>query len=427
MTRELTTYCRICDPQCGLIATVEDGRLVKVRGDRDHVHSKGFVCTKAQAMVEVTYDADRLLQPMKRVGGPGEFEPVGWDEALGDIADRLTAIRHRHGAAAFATFLGNPPVIDYATAIWFAGFRAALGVRWAYAIGSEDTASRMAANALLYGSVALMPVPDLWRTHFVLILGANPVVSKGSLVSVPQFREALDSVVQRGGRVVVVDPRRSETASHFEHVPVLAGTDTYLLLGILHTLVSEDLVDHEFLAAHTTGYDRLVELVEPFDADTAAAACRVPSAHIRELARAFAAAPSGVVYGRTGTCTQRFGTLNNLLQDLVMILTGNVENEGGLLFGWGPIDFAKFAEKGGFATYASDRSRVTNMPDVASMFPSTSLVPDITTPGAGQVRALMTLGCNPVLSSAGGGAELEAALEELELHFSLDLYVNETN
>jgi formate dehydrogenase len=285
----------------------------------------------------------------------------------------------------------------------------------------------MAANALLYGSVANLPLPDLWRTHFVLILGANPMVSKGSLVSEPQFREALASVVERGGRVVVVDPRRSETASHFEHLPVLAGTDAYLLLGILHTLVSEDLIDHSFLATHTKGYDRLVELVSLFDPDVAAAVCRVPAAQIRELARAFAAAPSGVVYGRTGTCTQRFGTLNNLLQDLVMIVTGNVEKEGGWLFGWGPIDFAKFAEKSGTATYASFHSRVTNMPEVSSVLPSTSLVPDITEPGAEQVRALMSIGCNPVLTSAGGGAQLEAALEELELHFSLDLYVNETN
>lgn len=424
---DVATYCRICEPQCGLLATVVDGRLVGVRGDPDHVHSRGFVCAKAAGMIDVTYDPDRVLAPLRRTGGPGEFEPVGWEEALADIADRLTGIRRRYGASAFATLIGNPPAFNSGTAVAYAGFARTLGVKWRYSINSEDASARMVANAFLYGSVAALPKPDLWRTHFALVLGANPLVSKGSLVSEPRIREALDGVRARGGRVVVVDPRRTETARRYEHLPLRAGTDTLLLLGLLHTLVAEDLVDHAFRDRHTTGYERLVALISGFSPERSSPACGVPAGEIRALARAFSAAPSGVVYGRTGTCTQRFGTLNNWLQDLLMVLTGNVERAGGLLFGGALVDFVTLSERAGFATYGRVPTRVTGLPEVFGLHPSTSLVPDIVTPGEGQVRALMTLGSNPVISSAGGGPPLEAALGRLDLHCSLDLYVNETN
>ena len=424
--REIATYCRICEPQCGLLATVEDGRITAVRGDKQHAHSEGFSCSKAAGMIDVTYDPDRVTTPLRRVGGPGEFEAVSWEEALSDIAARLRRLRAEHGADAFATFLGNPPAFGYATAMAYTGFQQALGVRWKYCINSEDASARMAANALLYGSVAMLPVPDLRRTDFAVLVGANPVVSRGSLISVPNLPAVLDGIIERGGRVVVIDPRRSETAARYEHIPLRAGSDPHLLLGLLHTLVTENLVDRAFVADHTTGYDRFAELVGPYSPEAGERYCGVPAEVVRSLARAFAAAPTGVVYGRTGTCTQRFGTFNNVLQDFVMVLTGNVGRAGGQLPPWGPVDFAKFAEKAGFATYGAEPTRVTGMPDVFGMHPSTALVPDITTPGPGRVRGLMTVGANPVSSSAGGGPAMEAALEDLDLHFSLDLYVNET-
>ncbi|HVW34644.1 MAG TPA: molybdopterin-dependent oxidoreductase, partial [Acidimicrobiia bacterium] len=319
---EIPTYCRICEPMCGLMASVEDGRLIAVRGDRDHVSSAGFLCRKAQAMVEVTYDPDRIRSPLRRVGGPGEFEPVSWDEATADIGRRLDAIQRQHGAAAFATVIGNPPAAGYATALWYSGFIQALGVRYTYGINAEDASARMAANALLYGSVALLPKPDLWHTDFALIIGANPYVSGGSLISEPRVRDALDAIEARGGRVVVVDPRRSETARRYEHVGVRAGDDPWLLVGLLYVLVKENLVDREFVDDHTTGFDGLAELVEPHAPEVVADRCGVPASVIGELARDFAAAPSALVYGRTGTCRQRFGTLANALQDMLMILTG---------------------------------------------------------------------------------------------------------
>ncbi len=426
-TRTIHTYCRICEPQCGLVATVDNGRLVGVRGDPEHVHSQGFLCTKASAAIEVAYDPDRITRPMRRVGGPGEFEAVSWDDALEDIATRLQRIRAEHGNHSFATFLGNPPAFGYASAIWLGGFQATLDVKWRYGVNADDASARLAANALLYGSVGLAPKPDLWRTDFAMLLGANPFVSHGSLITEARFRDALDSINERGGRVVVVDPRRSETARRYDHLFVRPGSDAFLLLGIIHTLLGEDLVDRRFLDRYARDLDVLTRAIEQFDPELCAARSGVEAGTIRELARSFAAARSGVVYGRTGTCTQRFGTLVNILQDLVMILTGNIEREGGLLFGWAAIDLESFARSSGLDTFGEVRTRVRGHPDVFGMLPSTDLLVDTRTPGDGQVRALMVIGANPVISSAGGGPELESAMEELELCFALDLYVNETN
>ncbi len=426
-TKTAYTHCRICEPQCGLVATISDGRLVSVRGDADHVHSQGYVCTKAAGAVEIVYDPDRVTQPMKRVGDPGVFEPVSWDEALDDIAQRLGRIRTDSSPDALATFCGNPPLFSFATSMALAGFQEVLGIRWRYGINSEDASARMAANALLYGSVAIAPKPDLWRTHFAVIIGANPLVSHGSLVTEARLREALDAVIERGGRVVVVDPRRTETAQRYEHISVRPGSDAFLLLGIIRTLIDKDLVNHSFIDRHVGGLSTLADVIAPFDIQRCASRSGIPAAVIEQLARDFASADSGVVYGRTGTCTQRFGTLNNVLQDIVVLLTGNFDRAGGLLFGWAAIDLPELARKAGTDTYGKVRTRVNQHPDVFGLLPSTDLAVDIVTPGEGQIKALALVGGNPVLSSAGGGTWLEEALEQLELSFSLDLYINETN
>jgi len=424
---QLRTHCRICEPQCGLLATVADGRIVKVEGNRDHVLSRGHLCVKAAAAADVIYDEDRVVTPLKRTGGPGEFTPTSWEQALADIAARLAHLRSRYGAASFATFVGNPTFFGYAASFWLGGFQAALDVKWRYGVNSEDAAARIVASKLLYGSVATWLKPDLWRSRFLLMVGANPFVSHSSLYCEPHVRDALHGIVARGGRVVVVDPRRSETARHFEHIAVRPGTDAHFLIAIVRTIFDEQLHDQAFVDRFTSGAERLRQLLQAFDVDRCAEACGVSPLTLRQLARDFAAANGGVVYGRTGTCTQRFGTLVNLLLDTINVLTGNIERPGGHVFGWSPVDFGKLAESGGNATYAKHRTRVNGHPDVFGLHPSTSLVPDIVTPGPERVRALMTIGANPVLSSAGGGEPLEHALQQLDLHFSLDLYITETN
>jgi formate dehydrogenase len=427
MTREATTYCRICEPQCGLVATVEDGRLVQIRGDYDHVFSKGFHCTKAQAMVEITYDPERVTRPLRR-NEAGEFEPCGWDEALDDVATRLDSIRRRDGAEAVAMLVGNPPSFSVGAMMFAAGLQATLGIERRYGINSDDGASRMGATALLYGSCGLWPRPDLWRTNLALLIGTNPLVSKGTRVSEPLIREALDGIIDRGGRVIVVDPRRTETARRYEHVAPIPGSDAWLLLGILHELLAGGYGDQDFLDRHTTGFATLKEMILTVELSTCASRSGVDEAAIRQIAEAFGCAHSAVVYGATGTCTQRFGTLNNMLQDLVMIVTGNVDREGGWLRGWGLVDFAAYAEASGLATFGALHTRVHRLPDVAGMLPSAGLAPDILEPGDGRIRALLNIGSNAVLTSgAGGGPQLAEALGSLELHISLDLYVNETN
>ncbi|MDA4109231.1 molybdopterin-containing oxidoreductase family protein [Mycolicibacterium holsaticum] len=421
------TYCRICEPACGLLATTENGRLVDLGPNRDHLLSQGFMCVKGRSMVDVVNDPDRVLQPMRRVGPPGCFEPVSWDDAIADIGARLKKIRRSHGPRAFAISAGNPPAFDYSAYMWLEGFQKAVGSPWKFGVNAEDAAARQLATMMLYGSPAILMMPDWWHTDFAVLIGANPFVSHGSQVTEPRVRDALRSIVNRGGRVVIVDPRRTETARHFEHFALHAGSDAWLLGAIVHVLLAEGLVDEAFVARWTRNIDDLRAAVQHLTPERAAQRCGCPPDRIVDLARSLGSARSAVVYGRTGTCTQGFGTLNNFLQDVINILTGNLDSRGGWLFPWGPVDFAKFAALAGLDTYGKVRSQVSNLPDVNGMLPSRALAEDIMAPGGDRIRALCSMGTNPVLSSAGGGDRLEAALEQLDLHFSIDLYQNETN
>ena len=220
---ERVTFCRICEPLCGMVATVENGKLTQLRPDRDHPLSQGYACPKGIAMADVQNDPDRVVYPLKRTGGPGEFERVTWEEAMSDIAARMRAIIAKHGSESVGWYMGNPGAFSYSHTLWAKGFLDGLGSPHYYSAGSQDVNNRFAASALLYGSPLLVPIPDLNRTDFLFVVGANPLVSHGSVLSAPRVREGLNAVVDRGGRVVVVDPRRSETARQFEHVAIRPG------------------------------------------------------------------------------------------------------------------------------------------------------------------------------------------------------------
>jgi formate dehydrogenase len=409
-----------------VVAKVEDGRIVGVRADPENPHSQGFMCTKPHAMIEILNDPDRVTQPLKRVGGPGEFVPVSWDEALDDIAARLKRIVEQHGGNAFATSSGNPAAFDAAGTLAGAGLRAAIGSERNYGVNGEDGASYVVAAALQFGSGALWPRPDLWRTDFLLMAGANPWISKGSVISEPQIRKAMKGIVERGGRVVVIDPRRTETARHFEHVALTPGTDWLLLLGMLKAILADGLEDRAFIEEHTTGSGPLERLLARVDLDDCAGRTGVPVATIEDLARGFATARSATAYVRTGVCTQRFGTLNNLLINALNTVTGNLNRPGGAMFGYGALDFPKLAKASGAHAYDTIRTPA-GLPASLGLLPSQSLWRDITARDD-RVRALCTHSSNPVLSSGAGGERLIEAMEQhLELHFSLDLYMNETN
>ena len=418
------SFCRICEAHCGMVATVEDDRITKLRPDPDHPLSQGYACPKGIAMLDVQNDPDRVLYPLKK-GPDGEFQRVGWDEALDDIGNRLRAIIDRHGKQSVAWYMGNPGAFSYSHPLWSKGFVDGLGSPHYYTAGSQDVNNRFAASALLYGSPLVVPIPDLNRTRFLFMVGANPMVSHGSVLTAPRIREQLHDITARGGRVVVVDPRRSETARQFEHVPITPDTDAWLLLSMLQVIFAEGLADRDFLAEHAEGAERLAELARPFAPEETASRTGVDAELVRELARGMAQ-PGGAAYGRTGSCLGRFGTLVAFLIDALNTVTGNLDRPGGAVFGRPPIALDDVGERAGLASYAKVRSRFGNFPDVIGNLPASLLPKEITTPGELQIRALFVSAGNPVMSVPDGNA-FESALEELELCVSLDFYVNETN
>lgn len=422
---ETPTYCRICEPTCGMVATVEDGRLTGLRPDREHPVTKGFSCPKGIEFVHVQNDPDRLLYPMRRTPS-GTFERISWTTALDEIGARLRAIRSEQGGESIGWYAGNPSAFSHSHALWSAGFVRGLGSKHLYTPNTQDTSSRFVASALLYGSPTIFPLPDVTRTAFLLMVGANPAVSRGSLVAAGNVRDKLTGIVARGGRVVVVDPRRTETAKSFEHVAVRPDGDAWLLLAMLHVIFAEGLADETALAQQATGVDALRAAAAQCSPDVAAARCGVAAERIGELARAFAGAPSATAYGRTGACLGRHATLVNVLLDALNVVTGNLDRPGGSVFARPPIDFTSLAVRLGVASFDSYRSRVGDLPEVIGQLPAPLMAAEIETPGPGQLRALIVSAGNPVLSVPGSQA-LERALDQLDLQVGIDLYLNETH
>jgi formate dehydrogenase len=402
---ERITFCRICEAHCGLVATVDGGRVEHLRPDKEHPLSRGYACPKGIAMTEVQNAPDRVLHPMR--GG----ERVGWDEAIAEIGTRLREVRNRYGGDSIGWYMGNPGGASYSHTLWSKGFVDALGSPHYYTAGSQDVNNRFAASALMYGSPLRVPIPDLERTSFLLMVGANPFVSNGSVLSAPRVRDRLHAVVARGGRVVVVDPRRTETARAFEHVPIRPDSDAWLLLSMLH-VVGRD--------------SPLGPLTAPFSPEATAERTGVPAERCRALARDLAAAPSAAVYGRTGSCLGRFGTLVAFLLDALAAVTGNLDRPGGNVFAQPAVDIERVARPFGLASYGRRRSRVGGFPDVLGQMPAGVLADEIETLGRGQLRALIVSAGNPLVS-VPDPERLRAAFGKLDLLVSIDLFANETS
>jgi anaerobic selenocysteine-containing dehydrogenase len=426
MVSEHKTFCRICESFCGLVASVEDGELVKLRPDPDHPLTRGYACPKGIAMLDVQNDADRLLSPMKRRADGSGFDPVSWDEALDDIGTRLKRIMSEHGNDALGWYEGNPAFFSYSHFIWTKGFLDAVGTPHYYWPGSQDANNRFAASALLYGTPANTPFPDVSRTKFLIIVGGNPLVSHGSALSVPRIKDHLHRIVDEGGRVVVVDPRRSETARAFEHVPIHPDTDAYMLLAMHQVIFEEGLVDRAWTAQWTEGIETLEMLSRPYTPEAVAERTGIPAGTIRQLARDFATADAAAAYGRTGSCLGRFATLVAFLLDTLNIISGKLDRPGGAIFGRVPFPVDLLTDLTGLSSFDRKRSRIGNYPDVFGTLPAAIMAKEIMTPGKGQIRALVVGAGNPV-SSVPNGPELERAMQQLELMVSMDLYVTETN
>jgi anaerobic selenocysteine-containing dehydrogenase len=399
---------------------------VSVRGDEDDVLSHGFICAKGVSIADVHHDPDRLRSPMRKTAD-GKFAPIGWDEAFALVGTRLNALRARYGADAIALYLGNPIIHNHGALLLRAGFVRAFGTRNSFSPGSQDTSPRFAASFHLYGSSLVTPVPDIDRTHYFLCVGANPAVSNGSLMTAPDVRRRLRAIRERGGRVVVVDPRRTETAREADQwVPIRPGGDAALLLAMTQTLVADGRVDEARIAAAAHGWPQVRERLKAFTPERAAAQTGIAPETIRSLARDFADAPSGAAYTRVGVCNSRFGTLGTWATDVLNLAAGRLGAVGGAMFPTPPIAIAAIAPYVGLGDgHGRWVSRVRGLPEVFADLPANTLADEIETPGAGQVRALFVYAGNPVLS-VPNSQRLSRALEKLEFMVAVDVYLNET-
>jgi anaerobic selenocysteine-containing dehydrogenase len=425
MSTETVTYCRICESLCGMIATVDNGAVTRLRPDTRHPISQGFACPKGVEMADVQNDPRRPVYPLRR-RADGSFERVSWRVALGDIGSRLRAVRDRYGSDAIGMYMGNPMAFTYSGLVWTKGTADALGSPHFYTASSQDTNSRLVASALFYGSPLTVGVPDLHRTDLLLMLGANPIVSHGSMIAGTQLREALTGTTARGGRVVVVDPRRTETARLFEHVGIRPDGDAWLMLSMLQVIFTEDLADRAALERLSVGADQLRALAERFRPEETEQMSGVDAGTVRMLARDLATSRRAAVYGRVGVCTGGFGTLVCFLVDALNAVTGNLDRPGGSVFPTPPVDIYRPVIKRGLDTYGARHSRVGGLPDVLGTMPAGVMADEILTPGPGQLRALLVVSGNPVLSVPDGPA-LKRALGQLDLVVSIDIGFNDTN
>lgn len=418
--------CPLCEATCGLEVTIDGGQVTGVRGDAADVFSRGFICPKGASLGALHSDPDRLRRPLVR--RDGELVEVSWDEAFAEIDARLPALVNEHGRDAVAVYVGNPAVHNTPTALYGPAFYKALGTKNFYTAGTVDQVPKHFSAGHLFGHGLTIPVPDLDRTDHLLMLGANPMVSNGSLMTAPDARGRLRAIRERGGKIVVVDPKRSRTAELAdEHHAIRPGTDALLLFALVQVLFAEDLVALGRLADHVEGVADVRELAEPFTPEAVAAQTGLAADEIRRTARELAAAERAAVYGRIGTTTQAFGTLASWLIDVLNVLTGNLDREGGAMFPLAAAgqSNARPSKRRGFAV-GRWRSRVRDLPEVVGELPVATLADEILTPGAGQVRALVTVCGNPCLS-APNSARLEEALPQLEFMVSLDVYLNETS
>ena len=424
MAETVYRQCTLCEAHCGIRVAVEDDRVLRITGDPDDVLSRGYICPKAAALVDIYEDPERLRQPVKRVDG--SFVEIGWDEALDLAAEGLRAVQNRHGADAVATYLGNPGAHS-SGALASTLVRELLGSRNNYSATSVDQLPQYMSSQEMFGHFAIFPIPDIDRTDYMLLFGANPAVSNGSIMTAPGVRGRLRAIQDRGGKVVVVDPRRTETVKHAsEHLAIAPGGDAFLLLGMLHTLLADGTVDLGHLSGRIDGLEELRMLAGAWPVDRAAAASGVDPGVIARLTREFAAAPTAVAYGRVGVCHQPTGSVTHWLINALNALTGNLDSVGGAMFPKPAVDVVALIERLlGKAHWGHHHQRVSGLPEFMNELPVAGLADEILTPGEGQVRGMLLYAGNPVLSTPGG-SRLEEAMAGLEWCVAVDMYITET-
>lgn len=415
--------CNLCEAVCGLEIRLQDGQVKSIRGDEKDPSSKGHICPKAVALQDIHNDPDRLRFPIER--GADGWKRISWKRAFDKVAGALKDIQLRHGNDAVAVYLGNPTVHNLEAMLFGPEFFRKLRTRNRYSATSVDQLPEQLVSLMMFGHGLLIPLPDLDRTAFHVIFGANPVVSNGSMMTAPGVARRLKAIRERGGRLVVVDPRRTETAALAdEHLFIRPGSDVFMLLAMLNVVFREKLQSLGGAAGYTNGLAQIERLVADYPPEKVEPVTGVDAQAVKELVRGFCAAESACCYGRIGVSAQRYGTLSQWLITVFNIVSGNLDSPGGTMFSQPAFEILKPLRPGrkGFADHFS---RVRQLPDFNGEFPVSTLAEEITTPGEGQVRALVTNAGNPVLSTPNGD-RLEHALGQLDFMVSIDIYLNET-
>lgn len=412
--------CHLCEAMCGVVIEHQDGQVVSIKGDKQDPLSRGHVCPKVMGLKDLHEDPDRLRRPVKRVGQ--DWVEISWEEAFATIEENVKRIRREHGPAALGVYVGNPTVHTPALVL-IPPFIHALGARQRFSATSVDQLPHMLANLEMFGHQLLFTVPDLDRTDFLLMIGANPAASNGSLMTAGDPMGRIKGIRERGGRVVLVDPRRTETAEKVDdHIFIKPGSDFFFLAALAQVMFTDAHIRLRHLGTMVEGLAGLRAAVQPFTPEAVADITGIAAKTIRDLARDFALAQRGICYGRIGTCVQEFGGLAGWLLHAINIITGNLDHEGGMMFSTPPFNAVELGPRGEFGKH---RSRVRGLPSFGGEFPANTLAEEILTPGKGQIRLLATHAGNPVLSTPNG-RQMDEALASLEFMFSIDIYINET-
>lgn len=417
--------CHLCEAMCGVAIEVKDGHVASIKGDEDDPLSRGHICPKAVALQDLHEDPERLRKPVRKTAEG--WQEMEWDDAFDLVADRLHSVRKEHGRNSIGAYLGNPNVHNHGSLVATMPFLRALGTQNRFSATSNDQLPHMLASLEMFGHQILFPIPDIDRTELFICIGANPMASNGSLMAVPDFRGRLKALKKRGGKMVVVDPRRTETGKladefHF----IRPGTDALLLMGMVRTLFEENLVN----LGHAESFTRDVDLVRlaslGFTPEAVSEQTGMPAAEIRNLARQLATTQRAAVYTRMGTSTQAFGGVATWLAYVLNILTGKLDSTGGVMFTQPAIDLIALGGMAGQRGHFAKRfSRVKKLPEFGGEYPASTMADEIQTPGEGQIRAFVTVAGNPVLSSPNGG-RLDEAFSGLDFMVSVDYYLNET-
>lgn len=423
MSHRKFATCTLCEAICGIVVETDGDRVASIRGDAEDPFSRGHICPKAAALKDLHEDPDRLRRPVKRDGD--RWVEIDWDEAFDLVVRRLREVQAQHGRDSVGVYQGNPNVHSLGAMLFGPSFVRALRTKSRFSATSADQLPQMLAAHAMFGHQLLLPIPDIDRTDHLLIFGANPVVSNGSLMTAPDVTKRIGAIRARGGRVVVLDPRRTETADVADaHHFVRPGRDALVLFAMIHTLFAEGLVRTGRVSPFVIGAGEIRKAAEAFPPERVAEASGVPAETIRTLARDFARAERAVCYGRVGLCTQDFGGLGAWLVNVLNVLTARLDAPGGAMFTKPALDIVgmNLIGRGHFAKW---KSRVRGLPEFGGELPVAALSEEIETPGEGQIRAMVTSAGNPVLSSPNGG-RLDRALASLEFMVSIDFYVNET-